>query len=245
MVVAALGTVVLGGSGLERSNANSAPAAQDQAPDVLSTKGEREEQPGSLGEPGVVSGDVVDAETRAPVAGGDVLFLDRGIRRTKTDDQGRFRFETTPSGNYRIWAFKDDLASSREPVFGQEAAPPEGTRIAPIRLLMRPGKQVKVTVASAATHRPIEGAQVSLGYPDRRKATTGSDGVAIVRGLLPDKYEITVLAAGYAHEQRSVDLAFSSSVTPLSLALNQGGSWRGGHRHGKAHWPGSVFTTVL
>ncbi len=92
---------------------------------------------------------------------------------------------------------------------------------------MRPGKQVKVTVASAATHRPIEGAQVSLGYPDRRKATTGSDGVAIVRGLLPDKYEITVLAAGYAHEERSVDLANSASVTPLSLALTQGGLVQG------------------
>ena len=228
VVVAALGTVVLGGLGLERSGARSAPAALAQAPGDSSTTQKREERTRvAAREPGVVSGDVVDAETRAPVAGAEVLLLYKGIRRTKADDQGRFRFETIPSGNYRIWAFKDDLASPREPVFGREAPSPEGVRFAPIRLLMRPGKQVKVTVASAATRRPIEGAQVSLGYPDRRKATTGSDGVAIVRGLLPDKYEITVLAAGYAHEERSVDLAYSASVTPLSLALNQGGLVQG------------------
>ena len=236
VVAAALGTVLLGGLGLERSSAKSAPAAQAQAAGRLSTTREREElTPVAAREPGVVSGDVVDAETRVPVAGAEVLLLDSGIRRTKTDDQGRFRFEKTPSGNYRIWAFKEDLASPREPVFGQEAPPPEGIRFAPIRLLMRPGKQVKVTVASAATRRPIEGAQVSLGYPDRRKATTGSDGVAIVRGLLPDKYEITVLAAGYAHEERDIDLANSASVTPLSFALNQGGARAGeAHRQGQA-----------
>jgi beta-lactamase regulating signal transducer with metallopeptidase domain len=228
VLVAALGTVLLGGLGLERSSARSAPAALAQAPVVSSTAREREEPTGvAASEPGVVSGDVIDAETRVPVAGADVLLLDKGIRRTKADDQGRFRFETTPSGNYRIWAFKDDLASPREPVFGRDARPAEGVRFAPIRLLMRPGKQVKVTVASAATRRPIEGAQVSLGYPDRRKATTGSDGVAIVRGLLPDKYEITVVAAGYAHEQRNVELTHSPSVTSLSLALTQGGLVQG------------------
>ena len=162
-----------------------------------------------------------------PVAGADVLLLDKGIRRTKADDQGRFRFETIPSGNYRIWAFKEDLTSPREPVFSQEAPSPEGVRFAPIRLLLSPGKQVKVTVASAATRQPIEGAQVSLGYPDRRKATTGSDGVAIVRGLLPNKYEITVLAAGYAQEERDIDLADSPAITPISFALNQGGLVQG------------------
>ncbi len=224
--VASLGTVLLGGLGLEPTSADSPRAVETQAPVApATTREERTEV--AAGEPGVVSGDVVDAETRMPVAGADVLLLDKGIRRTKADDQGRFRFEKTPRGNYRIWAYKEVLASSREPVFGREGTPPEGVRFTPIRLLMRPGKQVKVTVASAATRRPIEGAQVSLGYPDRRRATTGSDGVAIVRGLLPDKYEITVLAAGYAHEERSVDLAVSPSITPLSLALTQGGLVQG------------------
>jgi beta-lactamase regulating signal transducer with metallopeptidase domain len=227
--VAALGTVLLGGLGLERSSARSAPAALAQAPGAASaTTREREERTGvATGEPGVVSGDVVDAETRLPVAGAAVLLIDKGIRRTTADEQGRFSFETIPSGNYRIWALKEDLASDREPVFGREAPPPEGLQFTPIRLLMRPGKQVKVTVASAATRRPIEGAQVSLGYPDRRKATTGSDGVAIVKGLLPDKYEITVLAAGHAHEEREIDLADSAAVTPLSFALPPGGLVQG------------------
>ena len=162
-----------------------------------------------------------------PAAGAHVVLLGKGIRRTEADDQGRFRFEKIPSGNYQIWAYKEDLATSREPVFRQDAPSPEEIRFAPIRLLMRPGKQVKVTVASAATRRPLEGAQVSLGYPDRRKATTGSDGVAIVRGLPPDKYEMTVLATGYAREERHIDLVHSPSVTPLSFALAQGGLVQG------------------
>ncbi len=228
VAVAALGTVLLGGLGLERSSAKPAPAVEAQAPGVSSTTPKREEgTPVGAGDPGVLSGDVVDAETRVPVAGAVVLLRGSGIRRTKADDQGHFRFETIPNGNYRIWAFKEDLASSREPVFAREAPSPDGVRFAPIRLLMRPGKQVQVTVASAATRRPIAGAQINVGYPDRRQATTGSDGVAVVRGLLPDKYEITVLAAGYAHEERSIDLAYSPSVTPLSLALNQGGVVQG------------------
>ncbi|MDR3636999.1 MAG: carboxypeptidase regulatory-like domain-containing protein [Isosphaeraceae bacterium] len=228
VVVAALGTILLGGLGLERSSARSAQAVEAQTPDGPSTTHKREDGTKvAPREPGVVSGDVVDAETRVPVAGAEVLLLYTGIRRTKADDQGRFRFERIPHGNYRIWAFKEDLASPREPVFAQDAPLPEGVRFAPIRLLMRPGKQVKVTVASAATGRPIEEAEVSLGYPDRRKATTGSDGVAIVRGLLPGKYEVTVLAAGHAREERDIDLTDSPPVTPLSVALSQGGLVQG------------------
>jgi beta-lactamase regulating signal transducer with metallopeptidase domain len=228
VIVAALGTVLFSGLGLERSSARSAPAALAQAPANSSTTREPE-KPTKVAatEPGVVSGDVIDAETRVPVAGAEILLLGTRIRRTKADDQGRFRFETISSGGYRIWAFKEDLTSPREPVFGRELPLPEGVRFAPIRLLMRPGKQVKVTVTSAATRRPVEGAEVSLGYPDRRKATTKSDGVSVLRALLPDKYEITVLAAGYAQEERSIDLAYSPVVTPLSLALAKGGLVQG------------------
>jgi beta-lactamase regulating signal transducer with metallopeptidase domain len=231
VVVAALGTVLLGGLGLERSSARPAPAVEAQAPGVSSTTQKREQPtPVAAREPGVLSGDVVDAETLAPVAGAQVLLLASGIRQTKADDQGRFRFETIPSGNYRIWAFKEDLASPREPVFGREAPAAEGVRFAPIRLLMRPGKQVKVTVASAATRRPIEGAQVSLGYPDRRQATTGSDGVAIVRGLLPDKYEITVLSEDFLPANKVVTLTGEEREQKVDMQLEKrprGGSVAG------------------
>ena len=46
VVVAALGTVLLGGLGLERSSAKSAPAVEAQAPGVSSITHEREERTG-------------------------------------------------------------------------------------------------------------------------------------------------------------------------------------------------------
>src|SRR5262249_45061037 len=126
-----------------------------------------------------------------------------------------------------IWAFQEELVSPRLQVFGRETPAPGGVQFAPVQLLMRPGKQVKLTVASAETGQPIEGAEVSLGYPDRRKATTGSAGVATLRALLPDQYEVTVLAAGRAREERQIDLADSARVTPLSVKLHPGGTVQG------------------
>ena len=141
VVAAALGTILLGGLGLERSSAKPASAVQDQAAAVSTTTQKREElAPVAAREPGVVSGDAVDAETRVPLAGAEVLLLYSGIRRTKTDDQGRFRFEKTPSGNYRIWAYKEDLTSPREPVFSQERASSRRCSIRAHSTALEPGQ---------------------------------------------------------------------------------------------------------
>jgi beta-lactamase regulating signal transducer with metallopeptidase domain/protocatechuate 3,4-dioxygenase beta subunit len=226
IAVVALATVLLGGLGLDRSSAQSPPAVAAQAPSSpATTRAPGTEAPAR--EPGVVSGEVVDAENQRPVAGAEVLLRGTRLQRAKADEQGRFRFDKMPGGHYEVWAFKDNLASPREHVLGREAPPRGAVQFAPIRLLMRPGKQVKVTVTSAETGRPIAGAEISLGYPDRRKATTGSDGVAILRALLPDHYEITVLAAGHARGEREIDLADSAAVTPISFALPPGGLVQG------------------
>ena len=91
----------------------------------------------------------------------------------------------SPSGSARSGHSRKNSPLPGSQVFGRETPPPGGVQFAPVQLLMRPGKQVKVTVASAETDQPIEGAEVSLGYPDRRKATTGSDGVATLRRTPP------------------------------------------------------------
>jgi len=80
-----------------------------------------------------------------------------GLRRETTDEGGRFRFNNISQGHYRIWAFKEPLASPREQLFGEELNPGEKPKFSPVRLLMRPGKEIKVTVTSAVTGRPIEG----------------------------------------------------------------------------------------
>ena len=216
---AALGTVLLGGLGLERSSASQPRPSRPRRQGVPSTTAKCEETaPVAAREPGVVSGEVVDAESRAAVARAEVLLLGSGIRAPRRMI-GPLPLRKDPEREL------PDPGVQRRPRLPQGTsvrpgnASAGGVRFAPIRLLMRPGKQVKVTVASAATGRPIEGAASQPGLSRWREATTGSDGVAVLRALLPDKYGVAVLADGRPRELKRSTSRIPHSVPSLSLAL--------------------------
>ncbi|MGQ0633605.1 MAG: carboxypeptidase regulatory-like domain-containing protein [Planctomycetaceae bacterium] len=182
-------------------------------------------QPAS--EPGVVTGEVVQADG-TPVEGTLVLLRDRQLFRATTDKQGRFRFDNIPPGHFSIWAHKDELASPKERLVGNPPAKDSEKGVFPhIRLSMQPGRQVRFHVVSAVTGLPLEGTDIRFGFPDRRHKKTDREGTAIVAGLLPEKYEIWVEAADHAREEREIDLSDSERVTSQSFKLAAGGSVHG------------------
>ncbi len=184
-------------------------------------------RPAQVSDPGIVTGRVVRADDGTPLS--DVKILLRHAQKyvTNSDEKGQFRFENIPPGEYRIWAHKENLVSSKERLFGAQVVGSTGGRFAPIQLPMKPGKQVRVTVTSAETGQPIEGANVRFGYPDRRLQVTGKDGITVVPGLLGEPYEITVEATGHAREERHIELAQSGDIANVPVPLSEGGTIQG------------------
>ena len=170
---------------------------------------------------------MVRADDGAPVPGVKVLLRGGMLYQTTSDKAGLFRFEKMSTDQYAIWAYKENLVSNKDRILSVKRAGQPGARFAPVRLLMHPGKQVKVTVASSVTGQPLEGAKIRFGYPDRRLKLTDKTGTALVPGLLAQKYEITVEASGHARVDREIDLAESGDVTDLAVALTAGGIVRG------------------
>ena len=109
-------------------------------------------------------------------------------------------------------------------IIGQKSNPEDKPWFAPLRLTMSPGKQIKVTVTSAVSGQAIEGAKVELAYPDRRLKITAKDGTADIQALLPDRYKMTIQAAGYARVLRELDLTSVDKVTLQSVSLAPGGT---------------------
>jgi beta-lactamase regulating signal transducer with metallopeptidase domain len=177
--------------------------------------------------PGVISGEVVLSENGSPVTGATVLLRDGRLRRETTDQTGRFRFNDIRPGHYEIWAIKEPLTSPKQQLLGQPSNTEAKGQFSPVRLPMSPGKQIKVTVTSAVTGRPVEGAQVELGYPDRGSKVTGNDGSAVLQALLPQQYRLTIQAAGHARVLREIDLRSTGDLTVQTVSLSAGGTIRG------------------
>lgn len=178
---------------------------------------------------GILAGVVVNAADGSPVAGATVV-IHRGEKNTvQTDAQGCFEMKMRPIRNwdYPVWAYRGNLVAQKVIV---QQLPANGSKIAtfaPLRLEMNEGKQVKFLVTTEVTKQPVVGATVRFGYPDRRMATTGDDGVVVVQGLLAEEYEINTELQGYARVTRQIDLTRAASLTEYRLSLPPGGVVRG------------------
>jgi hypothetical protein len=64
----------------------------------------------------VLAGEGAD---RRPVAGADVVIVERGIR-TQTDDEGRFKFDHVPNGHYTLRAIAESGQAERDIVLPGE-----------------------------------------------------------------------------------------------------------------------------
>lgn len=180
-------------------------------------------------EEGVVSGVLVKASDGSPVADATVILFLGGSNKTRSDAQGRFRLEKIPPGTraYPVWAYQGNLVAQKVIVHQLKTGNPAIAKFAPLRLEMADGKQARFTVKSEITGKPIAGATVRFGYPDRRLATTDESGVATVSGLLAENYPVTVEGVDHARIEPRVDLSKAGEVTEFQVGLIEGGIVRG------------------
>ncbi|MGH7140697.1 MAG: hypothetical protein ACREHD_33615, partial [Pirellulales bacterium] len=179
--------------------------------------------------PGVVRGVLINAADGTPVAGAKIILRGRKADRAESNAVGQFQFENVPRDprRYHIWAYAGNLVTDMAEV--DQTVSPDGrsAQFAPLRLEMRDGKQAKFVVTSAVTGKPLRGATIEFGYPDRRQAKTTALGTALVEGLLSQSYEVAVGAPGHAQQWHELDLTQPQRLTELRIELAAGGILRG------------------
>ena len=178
---------------------------------------------------GVVEGILVDATDGTPVSGARIVLRGSRAYYGESNADGKFRLEKIPpdSRQYLIWASAQNLITSKVQVKQTISEESNTAQFAPLRLEMREGKQVKFVVTSAVTGKPLEGAIIRFGYPDRRKTVTAADGTAVVQGLLGQEYDVTIEAEGHARQGPQLDLSNARVTTEYKAALDPGGIVRG------------------
>ncbi len=141
---------------------------------------------------------------------------------TRTDGEGRFRFERLKGVSFTVWARADGLGESVR----ERAAPGE-----PVELVLPPLRSIAGSVHDAG--RPIAGARVwavsrRLALP--REATTDSRGLFELRGLGEGPFYVLAEADGFLPAAiqkveagpRPVKLVLSASRT-LEVTVQSGG----------------------
>jgi beta-lactamase regulating signal transducer with metallopeptidase domain len=183
---------------------------------------------GRLADPGVVTGQVFDADGKTPVPQALVtLQIGGGAWQTHSDSKGNFRFEKRGAPWYDVWASKANLVSNKQHIRNAEEEDSPKSRFPTVRLVMGAGKQLTVKVASKETGRPIAAARIRLRYPDRRTAETDATGTALVPGLLEKKQEVVAEAAGFARWTGQFDLSTTAGESAMVVALEPGGRVEG------------------
>lgn len=233
-----LTTIELDANGQSQQSASAANPPESSSPagerssatataTVTATKpSETEEAPA---EAGVITGVLVDATGNA-VAGARVILWGGKRATTTSDAAGQFRFENVEGKPlyFQLLAYQQNLITEKVRL---TASPGDGAgtvRFRPVRLTMRPGRQVQLRITSQETGKPIPGAVVSISYPDLRKMPTGDDGTATLEGLLAERYNVTVLAEGYARSTPQIDLTRQGdTVTEYAVAMLPGGEVNG------------------
>lgn len=152
--------------------------------------------------------------------------LPRKTLKTTTDDEGRYALSTDLPGPYQIWAEGDGLTSLKEFLRGQRIVPTKdetGPFITDITV--EKACDYNVTIVSAETQDPIEGAKIHFGWTDiERQYTTDMNGVASIRGLASNDWYFVIKAEGYATFFEKTSPQALGTTTELKYELKPGTS---------------------
>jgi hypothetical protein len=201
--------------------------------------GSRSEAPGSVASvPWVPRGGATDprrpAETRdrarlsghvtwptgAPVPGARVWIERDPTAEVVAGPDGAFSFDVAPGG-YVLGAQHEHAVSGAWPV----AISADPASNAPIRIMLRPGVTLRVSVLSPA-QEPVQGAQLEV-LGQRAQATTDARGEAEIEALAPGELEVRVSAAGYPVDVTTTHVDVFGAASHLTVRLRAGFSVAG------------------
>ena len=162
-----------------------------------------------------LEGQVIDSDEK-PVGGATVAIDTNPPRTVTTEADGSFAFDRLIGREYKLEARAGDGYAG--PAFLRLSKETE-----PVILRVGPGASITVEVHDADSNHPIEGAAVELRSTLSWTATTGSDGVAKLRGVGGSGFDMSlkVGAPGYASELRRVSPSPGDDQR-VSLTLHRG-----------------------
>jgi RNA polymerase sigma factor (sigma-70 family) len=185
-----------------------------------------------VGAGGGLRGQVVDAQTGAPVVSFSVVLFTAGAGWprlwaifTRYDARGAFAFEDLPAGSYKSIVVAEGRTPSDElsvPIAPGPAAPPALT------FRLRAGARLHGQVIDRATRQPIAGARVAIegkaglagSVPLAAEVVSGADGRFELRGAPAGRLSVLVSAA--AHHGRvlgGLDMPAAEDLGPLEVDL--------------------------
>jgi hypothetical protein len=188
---------------------------------------------------GRISGRVVSADRREPIAGAEVVAHPEEWRPSlspptaTTNDQGRFVITSLPPGSYRITARTEGMRGAFDRSVGLEAT----DAVDDVEIAMRPTVTLRGQVTSVSG-RPIGQARLTLSEPDRPgrlfgpspSTLTDDEGRYLFEGVAPGRYRLAVSASDHAAhaepialrtaESRDVVLTNAAVVSGLVLKTN-------------------------
>ncbi len=144
-----------------------------------------------------VFGTVYTGDGDARAAGATVSAIGSG-RSVVTQSDGTYSLRGLKPGPVRMAASLAGKRSYRRPGDIPELRSIAGEKLGPIDLRLGAGTMLSVIAFSRDTLAPVPGAKVLL--QDGRQSVTDADGVAKFESIVPDIWDIRVLAEGFAQD---------------------------------------------
>ncbi|HVK06370.1 MAG TPA: carboxypeptidase regulatory-like domain-containing protein [Armatimonadaceae bacterium] len=180
-------------------------------------------QKGQSAKTGTVTGSVVDATDRAPLAG---VTVSGGGKTARTDGAGRYTLNSVRAGGVTVTAsFAPDYQSASASVTVER-----GKTATADFSLARTWGGVSGRVVDAATGAGLSGATVRLsdGGSSPLSATADGSGAFSFPKAPAGSKTLTASAAGYVDGSQSVTVAAGTTVTDVRVALQKADTGGGG-----------------
>ena len=154
----------------------------------------------------VLQGQVVEVESRAPVAGALVSVVDASERWSwqqasgLSDREGRFRIDRLAPGRYKAVADTADRHGEAVSVLVGV-----GQRVADVTVEVHPASELSGRVVLAGSGQPCPEGMVTLQDSLTDRSSTGrisSDGQVRFRAVLPGKYQVEVMCRDHHPEDK-------------------------------------------
>ncbi|MBI9037952.1 MAG: carboxypeptidase regulatory-like domain-containing protein [Bacteroidales bacterium] len=167
----------------------------------------------NLGDPGDISGIVIDSETTDPIVGASIVVDGTAFSAT-SGSNGEYLIEDIPAGNYDITATADNYYA--ETKTNQEVISGENTKI-DFSLVRIPGI-ILGAIIDSVTLNPIEGAIVTL-EGTTYTAISGEDGSYLITDIYPGIYSVSASANNYYPQTKTNQEVISGETTKIDFSL--------------------------